>query len=223
MENRSGLIRRQRRIPGKSSCVPIILLATAALLGCGGTNQSLPAGASDGGEPDGAACPEHDFAAFDRSVSEFLPTHGLAGATAVVVQRECGIVHVRGYGQYAADRISLMGSSSKIVTVGVLMRLADQGLVDLDAPIGQYVPTWEPNGKPELEVAQLLSNSAGLVGLIDNPFYLPYRCQYQDTGTLRDCARSIYVPTTPRTASRPIHRFTMAADSGSSRGASPRW
>jgi CubicO group peptidase (beta-lactamase class C family) len=101
-------------------------------------------------------------------------------------------VHVQGYGQYPADRLYLVGSSSKIMTAGILMRLADQGVVDVDAPVGTYVPSWDPNGKPELEVAQLLSNSSGLVGLVDNPFYLPYRCQYQDAGTLGDCARTIY-------------------------------
>jgi CubicO group peptidase (beta-lactamase class C family) len=153
----------------------------------------------DSGPPDDAtqegdanACSAYDFDAFDTAVSAFLTAHALAGASAVVVHKDCGILHLQGYGQYPANRLYLVGSASKIVTVGVLMRLADQGLLDLDAPIGQYLATFGANGKPELEVAQLVSNSSGLVGLIDNPFYLPYRCQYQDAGSLADCAKAIY-------------------------------
>jgi CubicO group peptidase (beta-lactamase class C family) len=141
-----------------------------------------------------SACSTVSFASFDQAVASFLSAHGLVGASAVVVHRACGVMHMRGYGQYAADRIYLVGSSSKVVSVGVLMRLADLGLVDLDAPVGQYLSTWNSaNGKPELELAQMLSNSSGLPGLLDNPFYRPYACQYRDSGTLADCARSIYI------------------------------
>lgn len=67
---------------------------------------------------------------------------------------------------FLADN-KLVASSSKVVSVGVLMRLADQGLVDVDATIGNYLSAWG-SGKPELEVAQLVSNSSGLVSLTDN-------------------------------------------------------
>jgi CubicO group peptidase (beta-lactamase class C family) len=148
------------------------------------------ADASDAGAS--ALCAKLDFQAFDAAVSTFVTANGLAGASAVVVHAACGVVHTHGYGSYAADRVYLVGSSSKVVTTGVLMRLADQGLIDIDAPVGQYLGAWGTNGKPALEVAQMLSNSSGLVGLVDNPLYLPYRCQYQSTGTLADCAKTIY-------------------------------
>jgi CubicO group peptidase (beta-lactamase class C family) len=133
-----------------------------------------------------------DFSEFDSAVGRFVHARGLKGASAVLVHARCGIVHIAGYGEYAADRSYLVGSSSKIVSAGILMRLADEGLVDLDAPIGQYLSGWTPGGKPELTLAQLLSNSAGLVGLVDNPLYRPYACQYRDRGTLSECAKSIY-------------------------------
>jgi CubicO group peptidase (beta-lactamase class C family) len=47
-------------------------------------------------------------------------------------------------------------------------------------------------GKPELTLAQLLSNSSGLVSLTDNAAYAPYLCQYLTAGTLTDCAQTIY-------------------------------
>lgn len=41
--------------------------------------------------------------------------------------------------------------------------------------------------------AQMLSNSAGMVGLLDDPYYLSYLCQYtMITGSPSACARAIY-------------------------------
>ncbi|HEX7668284.1 MAG TPA: serine hydrolase domain-containing protein, partial [Polyangiaceae bacterium] len=116
---------------------------------------------------------------------------GLKGASGVVVHKDYGIVHTSGYGTYAADRLYLVASSSKIVSVGVLMRLADQGLIDLDGPISKHLGASDA-GKADLEAAQLVSNSSGLVSLTDNPLYGPYICQYVDTGSLADCAKAIY-------------------------------
>jgi CubicO group peptidase (beta-lactamase class C family) len=38
----------------------------------------------------------------------------------------------------------------------------------------------------------MVSNSSGLVGLVDNPLYGPYLCQYLQAGTLTDCGKAIY-------------------------------
>jgi CubicO group peptidase (beta-lactamase class C family) len=165
---------------------PYLLLTLVSLSGCG-ESDSPPA---SGEEP--ATCSAFDFSAFDAGVSDFLRERGAIGASSVVVHEDCGLVHSQGYGKYAADRVYLVGSASKVLSAGILMRLADQGLLDVDAPIGEYLPAAELNGKSALTVAQLLSNSSGLVGLLDNPAYRPYRCQYQDGGTLAECAGDIY-------------------------------
>ena len=132
-----------------------------------------------------------DFDAFDTAMSQFVADHALRGASAVLVHKDRGIVHTAGYGEFAADRIYLIMSSSKILSVGVLMRLADEGLLDIDAPIGDYVSAWGA-GKSELTVAQLVSGSSGLVGIVDNLLYAPYACQGLDTETLSNCATAIY-------------------------------
>ena len=161
--------------------------ALMSLPGCGSdsTRATRP-------EDAGASPPKFDFTEYDAAISAFLADHGIKGASGVVVHKDYGQIHVQGYGEYAADRLYLVASSSKVVSVGVLMRLADEGKIDIDAPIGQYLSTWGAGGKPDLEVAQLLSNSSGLVGLIDDPTYAPYLCQYIDSGTLSDCAKAIY-------------------------------
>ena len=100
-------------------------------------------------------------------------------------------MHETAYGEFDTQRVYLVASSSKILSVGVLMRLANQGKLDLDAPVSKYLSAWGEE-KSDVTVAQLVSNSSGLVGLIDNPLYAPYLCQYISGGTLAECAKTIY-------------------------------
>lgn len=141
-----------------------------------------------GGKTDTAAL---DFTLFDAALSRFVTQHGLRGASAVIVHEQRGFVHSAGYGEYPANRVYLIASSSKILSMGVLVRLADQGALDLDAPIGTYLSSWG-NGKPDLTVAQLVSGSSGLVGIVDSLLYAPYGCQGNAATTLADCAKAIY-------------------------------
>lgn len=179
-------------------CAALLWLALAATLSaaCSGDDDG---GGGDDGADDGAdgsqpdAAPAGEFDAFDQIVAGFVEDQGLAGASAVVVSRDGGELHVQGYGDFDPDRLYLIASSSKILSVGVVMALADKGLVDIDEPIGTYVEEAFGAGKPELTLAQLLSNSSGLVSLSDDPLYAPYLCQYLFAGTLSECAQAIYV------------------------------
>jgi CubicO group peptidase (beta-lactamase class C family) len=63
--------------------------------------------------------------------------------------------------------------------------------LDLDVPIGDYVSDWG-DGKGELTVAQLVSGSSGMIGIVDDLLYMPYLCQVDTMMTLEDCARAIY-------------------------------
>jgi len=110
-----------------------------------------------------------------------------------VVDREDGVVYEGYWGEFTADRISLVASSSKMVTAGVLMRLAEDGQLDLDAPVADVVE-WGA-GNPEITPAQLISNSSGLVGLLPRPEYAPYRCQWDAGDDLQTCAATIFTTT----------------------------
>jgi CubicO group peptidase (beta-lactamase class C family) len=135
----------------------------------------------------------YDFSAITPIVQDFVDERGLNGAGLVIVDRDDGIVHEEYWGEFGPDRVSLFASSSKSIVAGVLLRLADQGLLDLDAPIGDSVD-WG-SGNPAITPVQLLSNSSGLVGLGPNPAYLPYICQFLSQGDLTTCGSSIF--TTP--------------------------
>ena len=181
---------RVRRRPPAASLLLAIAAALSAAPACGGDDDG--GGPADAGSQADADLPG-EFDAFDEIVASFVEAEGLEGASAVVVSRESGEVHVQGYGAFDAGRVYLVASSSKILSVGVLMRLADEGLLDIDEPIGTYVEKAFGAGKPELTLAQLVSNSSGLTSLSDDPLYAPYLCQYLTAGTLRECAQTIYV------------------------------
>jgi CubicO group peptidase (beta-lactamase class C family) len=165
---------------------------------------TLLACSDDGAERN--APPDLDFTEFDLAIESFVTAKGLNGAGSIVVHKDWGIVHEQVYGSHAAGRISLIASSSKVLSAAVLVRLADQGLLNLDAPISTYLGAWGAH-KTDVTVAQLLSNSSGLVGLADNPLYAPYLCQYVPSGTLVDCAKSVYTADDAADRAPPDTRF----------------
>lgn len=137
--------------------------------------------------------PSFDFSAVDPLIETFVEDNGLNGAALVMVHRDFGIVDERFWGVFDADRVSLLASSSKMVTAGVLLALDDAGQLDIDAPIADVLPF--ASDHPEITTAQLLSNSSGLPGLLATAEYPDYLCVFFHTGTLQDCAERIL--TTP--------------------------
>lgn len=133
-----------------------------------------------------------DFSAFEDEVLSFIAeTDEVDGVGAIIVHRDEGVVFKRGFGNYAEDRISLVASSSKMITAGVLLRLQDDGILDMEVPIVEQLGDWG-EANPGITPGQLVSNSSGLVGLGPDPTYGPYLCQYLASGTLQDCARQIF-------------------------------
>jgi len=149
----------------------------------------------EGAEPAEAEDPpapatERDFSALSPIVQAFVDENDLNGAGLIIVDRDDGVIHQDYWGEFSADRISLVASSSKMIAAGVLMRMHDDGLLDVDAPVADAVE-WG-SGNPDITPAQLVSNSSGLVGLGPNVAYPPYLCQFSPNGTLQDCAESIF-------------------------------
>jgi CubicO group peptidase (beta-lactamase class C family) len=137
--------------------------------------------------------PPRDFADVDAIVDEFVTTRGLNGAGLIVVDATDGVVHEQYWGEFDADRVSLVASSSKQITAGVLLHLQDRGLLDLAAPVADAVPWGAAN--PDITPAQLLSSRSGLVGLLQDPGYPPYICQFLAVGDIEDCAETVFTTT----------------------------
>ena len=142
--------------------------------------------------PPNEAATMFDFAAVTPLVQAFVDRNGLNGAGLIVVHRDHCVIHHEHWGAFDEDRVSPVASSSKMISAGVLLHLADTGLLDLDAPVADVVGWGSAN--PAVTPAHLVSNSSGLIGL---SFGLPdpYFCQFMQADTLQRCAEAIF--TTP--------------------------
>lgn len=77
-----------------------------------------------------------------------------------------GIADVSTGRSWSQDTTTLMYSCSKSLAAIVVLRLAEQGLIDLDAPVATYWPEFAQHGKDEATVRDVMSHRAG-VPLVD--------------------------------------------------------
>jgi len=120
----------------------------------------------------GPAAP--DLAVADAAVNAFIAREGIPAAY-VTVLRGDEVLLQRGYGTTAPDdpkgpaptasTIFPLGSISKQFTAAVILALADQGKVQLDAPVGRYLPEWFAD-EPALRVTHLLNQTSGLADFL---------------------------------------------------------
>ncbi len=66
---------------------------------------------------------------------------------------------------WAEDTAQLLHSATKGLSSAVLMLLVERGLLELDAPVGDYWPQFKASAKDKVTVRQLLSHQAGLPAL----------------------------------------------------------
>lgn len=160
------------------------------------TSHDAPVSQDSTGPPD-VAPPEEleplDFASVDTELEAFVnQTAAVEGVGVIVIHGVRGIVYETAVGAFAPDRVYYVASSSKIVTAGMMVKLADDGLVDLDGPLGEHVD-WAAHNSGILPW-QLVGNSSGLPGLLSAPNGGPqpaYICQFLPNGSVQDCAKTI--------------------------------
>jgi len=98
---------------------------------------------------------------------------GVYPGAVVVIGRSDSIIYARGYGHFTWSRTSAVptpdstlwdiASISKVVgTASAVMRLVDAGRLDLDAPIGRYLPRFSGGMKDQITVRMLLDHTSGL-------------------------------------------------------------
>src|SRR5262249_9911659 len=115
-----------------------------------------------------AACIE----ALDRFIAHEVSSKGLPGLSIALVDDQT-IVWAKGFGfadagskvPATAETVYRVGSVSKLFTDIGIMQLVEGGELDLDAPVGKYLPEFKPansSGK-KITLRQLTSHRAGLV------------------------------------------------------------
>jgi len=108
------------------------------------------------------------FAGLVRVAREELRETNTPGAAVAVVSGD-KIVFAKGFGMASieteepvtADTLFRLGSTTKMMTAAVLLMLAEEGKVALDAPVGKYIRGLSPR-LAQLTAHQLLTHTAGL-------------------------------------------------------------
>lgn len=136
-----------------------------------GDNNSIVAEASKEGEA------SSEFAKTAKTMSklsDYLVTfYGTTSVQYAIMDH--GTVTVSGSAGYANKEMKLapemstiygIGSISKVFTTAAVMRLVDEGKVDLDEPVVTYIPefTMEDERYKQITVRMLLNHSSGLLG-----------------------------------------------------------
>jgi CubicO group peptidase (beta-lactamase class C family) len=109
----------------------------------------------------------------DAKVDKAMKAYAIPGAAIGVWS--AGQEYIRGYGVTSVDHptpvdgdtVFRIGSTTKTFTGTTMMRLVDQGKVDLDAPVRRYLPDFavaDPAASATVTVRQLLNHTSGWLG-----------------------------------------------------------
>ncbi len=111
------------------------------------------------------------FAEVDRILDDFVAQGAFPGGVLAVGHRGA-LVHLRPFGRLSYDAESAevsaesvydLASLTKVVaTTTMAMILVDQGLLDLDSPVQDFLPRFQGPGKEAVTVRQLLTHSSGI-------------------------------------------------------------
>lgn len=107
-------------------------------------------------------------AALDTFIADYANSHRLSGS--VLIQKDGRIAYRRSFGLASiefgvpnGDRTHYwIASLTKLFTATLVLQLAEQGRLDLDAPIATYLPDYAGEGARKVSLHQLLNHTSGI-------------------------------------------------------------
>jgi CubicO group peptidase (beta-lactamase class C family) len=122
-----------------------------------------------------------DFSAVDVIIEDAIRNRDFPSAVLIIGDSN-SIIYQNAYGRltYEDDAkattmntIYDLASITKVIAAtSAIMKLYDEGKIDLDAPVAQYIPEFAVNGKSNITVKNLLLHNSGLTAW--TPFYTMY-------------------------------------------------
>ncbi|NSL90799.1 beta-lactamase family protein [Chitinophaga sp. Mgbs1] len=104
-----------------------------------------------------------DYSAIDQILTDSVPSV-FGGKCFAVLHINGQPAYSRSFGGYTGDTRLLIASCTKWLSAAVLMRLADEGKINLTDTAGKYLPILTANGKGKITIAQLFSHTSGFPG-----------------------------------------------------------
>jgi CubicO group peptidase (beta-lactamase class C family) len=122
---------------------------------------------------DGRASEAAEEQTLDDVVRDAMAEWHIPGVTVAILHD--GEVETHGYGVVSLethyptrpDTLFQVGSNSKVFTATLVMRLVEEGVLDLDTPVGTYLPDLvlaDPTAAATITLRHLLSHTSGLEG-----------------------------------------------------------
>ena len=179
--------RRDRRLLPRLAAAAAVVALALPLAACAGTASAEPAPpAPPQHQPGGHALTASDVDSWlDGALGSALQTTGIPGASVSVVA-DGQLLTARGYGLADTgtegdparpvdpdDTLFRVGSVSKVVSATAVMQLVEEGRLDLDADVQQYLDFDLDTPKGTVTLRHLLTHTAGfeevITGLIGAP------------------------------------------------------
>jgi len=165
----------------------VCALGLTPLVGCSETAGDGGSGGSAGTGGAGGTSEKYDFSAVDSAAAAFVETfNSVEGLTLAVVRKDEGLIYEKGYGEFESDRISLIASTSKVPAAGVILTLVDDGLLELDRPVAEYLDWGDYH--PTVTIEQLLSMMSGIEGWPE----ANHTCVHDPATTVKECGRAVF-------------------------------
>ncbi len=158
------------------TAITILLLISLIISGCAGIKTEA--------ENDSEYALSDSRASLINTIKSEMKLKKMTGLSIAVADSE-GIIWSEGFGfsdkkagkTFNDDTISNVGSVSKLITAAAVMKLAETGRIDLDAPVSDYIPEFSPRGGlPDnpVTVRMLLNHESGLESDAFQDFFLGY-------------------------------------------------
>lgn len=110
----------------------------------------------------------------EQRLTAVLGPNKVPGATAallhggeVVARAAAGLANVRSGVETTVDTVFQIGSITKVWTATIVLAFADEGRLDIDAPVATYLPEFavaDPEVSRTVTLRHLLSHSSGIAG-----------------------------------------------------------
>ena len=110
-----------------------------------------------------AQASECQWASVESGLSELLTARPALEGASMAAGTRGFTSQLQHLGDFDDDTVVSLASASKLLSGVVILRLVDQGLIALDAPISDYLPAFT-GAKAEMTMRQLFSHTSGLPG-----------------------------------------------------------
>ena len=108
-----------------------------------------------------------DFTPVTNPIGEYIAGKPSIPGAGLLLMRFDGTILLEQYwGEFDSTTVVPIASATKWLSGTAIMSLVDDGLLDLDLPVGQILPSFagRPDGMDQMTVRQMFSHSSGLPG-----------------------------------------------------------